>query len=107
MIYDWAASGKRIKELREARGMTQNELSEELGIHEKTLSKAERGKIGLSVDNLLLVSEYFETTMDYLVIGSFQNEVNERLFALVIKMSAEQQEAACKILEGIKAFVAQ
>lgn len=104
MIYDWETSGKRIKKLRKERSLSQSALSDEVGIHEKTIGKAERGEMGLSVDNLLLIADYFGTTIDYLVVGSLQNEVNEKLFALVTKMNAKQQEAACIILENVLAF---
>ena len=43
MYYDLVESGKRIKNLRKEKGLSQNALAETLGIHVKTVSKAERG----------------------------------------------------------------
>lgn len=69
MYYDVVESGKRIKNLRVARGLSQNALAENVGIHYKTVSKAERGVTGLSVDNLIQIAQYFEVTLDYLILG--------------------------------------
>ncbi len=104
MYYDLVASGKRLRELREAKGMSQSALADELGIHVKTVGKAERGDTGLSVDNLLLIADFFGTTIDYLVRGSVHNEVNGKLYDFVTKLSTEQQEAAFGILERILTF---
>lgn len=104
MYYDLFESGKRIKELRISKGLSQNALAEELGVHFKTISKAERGIVGLSVDNLLIVADYFGTTIDYLVKGKEQVAVNEKLSVLLESMSSEQQEAAYRILENILKF---
>lgn len=60
-------SGKRIRKLRNEKKLKQSELSEIIGVHEKTISKAERGKNGLSVDNLIALSEYFCVSLEYLV----------------------------------------
>lgn len=69
MYYDLVESGKRIKNLRKEKGLSQNALAETLGIHVKTVSKAERGIIGLSVDNLIQISSYFNVSLDYLILG--------------------------------------
>ena len=69
MYYDLVESGKRIKNLRKEKGLSQNALAETLGINVKTVSKAERGIIGLSVDNLIQISSYFNVSLDYLILG--------------------------------------
>ena len=60
-------SGKRIAELRSKAGISQAKLSELIGLHVKTISKAERGVNGLSVDNLLALAEYFNVSLEFLV----------------------------------------
>lgn len=69
MYYDTESSGKRIKKLRTGHGISQAQLADGIGIHVKTISKAERGICGLSVDYLILISEYFQVTLDYLIMG--------------------------------------
>ena len=104
MYYDLVASGKRLRELREAKGMSQGALAEKLGIHVKTVGKAERGDMGLSVDNLLLIADFFNVSLDYLVRGSVCGELNGKLYEFVTRLNAEQQDAALGILESVLKF---
>ena len=67
MNYNTELSGKRIAELRKKEGLSQANLSEKIGLHLKTISKAERGVNGLSVDNLIALAEYFRVSLEYLV----------------------------------------
>lgn len=54
----------RIRELREAAGMTQADLADRLQVSVPTVSKWESGVIRPSVGNLMELAEIFETTMD-------------------------------------------
>lgn len=54
----------RIRELREAAGMTQADLADRLQVSVPTVSKWENGVIRPSVSNLMELAEIFETTMD-------------------------------------------
>ena len=104
MYYDLKESGKRIKMLRKKYGLSQNELAEILGIHVKTISKTERGVTGLSVDNLLIVADYFDTSIDYLIRGNRIICEKGKLYELISIVNEEQQKAAYKILENILKF---
>ena len=62
--YDIKESGKRIKELRKAKGLTQEKLSEKIGISCQGL------KInGARIDTFVYLAEVLDTTIDYLVLG--------------------------------------
>lgn len=67
MYYNIESSGKKIKALRKSAGLSQVELADKIGIHVKTISKVERGICGMSVDYLILISEFFQVTIDYIV----------------------------------------
>ena len=67
MIYDMEASGRRLKELRKQAGKTQEQIAEDLNLAVETISRIERGKRGCSVDMLLMLSEYYQTSVDYLL----------------------------------------
>ena len=54
-------------------------------MHVKTVSKAERGIIGLSVDNLLILADYFDTSLDYLVKGTELELSNNKLIDIIEK----------------------
>lgn len=59
--------GERLKELRETMGLTQMELSEELKLARLIISTYELNKKEPSVSHLLLISEYFQVSVDYLL----------------------------------------
>lgn len=61
--------GKNIAELRRSRHITQEQLAEILDISVKHCSEVERGIAFLSFDKLLLTSDFFDCTLDYLVYG--------------------------------------
>lgn len=54
----------RIRELREAAGMTQADLADRLQVSVPTVSKWENGVIRPSVRNVIQLAEIFGTTMD-------------------------------------------
>ena len=59
----------RIRELRRKRGMSQEELAEQIGISRQAVSKWESGQSMPDLDKVILLSEYFEVTTDYLLKG--------------------------------------
>lgn len=61
--------GKRIKELREARGITQERLAEILSIGTNMVSCYERGVHVPSNKIVALMCEYFGVSSDYLLYG--------------------------------------
>ena len=69
MYYDIVESGKRIKELRQKEGMTQDSLSEKLGITKNAYQKIERGANGAKIDTLVELAEIFNISLDYIVCG--------------------------------------
>ena len=64
MYYDIVESGKRIKELRQKERMTQDSLSERLGITKNAYQKIERGANGAKIDTLIELAEIFNVSLD-------------------------------------------
>ena len=77
MYFDMKASGKRIKELRRQKGLTQEMLSEMCGVSEGYIGRLENGQYGGSVDLLIEISELFGTSLDYLVL--WKNQLHDQL----------------------------
>ena len=100
MYYDIEASGKRIKLLRTSLAISQAELAEKIGIHVKTISKAERGICGLSVDYIILLSVYFEVSLDYLILGK-KNDADNEITDLLENHSAETKVKIVSIVRDI------
>lgn len=75
--------GKRIKEKRKELKLTQEYLSELLGISVKHFSEVERGLAGLSIDNLVKLSGLFDVSLDYLVKGDYVENQWQSTIALL------------------------
>lgn len=59
--------GKRLKELRLERGLSQRALGEVFGVCNQTISFWESGSREPDLDNLLSISKYFGVTVDDLL----------------------------------------
>lgn len=57
----------RIKELRNAYGLTQVELAKQLGVTKQCISNWENDNILPSVDMLIKLAKYFSVSTDYLL----------------------------------------
>lgn len=69
MAYDIKQSGDRIRQLRIQSGYTQEKLAGVLNIDRSLLSHIEAGKRGCSVDLLIQLSDFFDVSLDLLVLG--------------------------------------
>lgn len=58
-----------LKELRTAKGVSQQTVADYLGITRQAYSNYETGKRTIDNENLLKVAEYFETSTDYVLRG--------------------------------------
>lgn len=62
-------SGERLKALREKKGLTQAEVAKYLGVAQPTITKYERDVKKPSTDMLMVLSDYFGVTVDYILKG--------------------------------------
>ena len=75
--------GNRVRVLREQAGMTQAELGKLLNVRDAAISKYESGKIPLTGDTLLLLSQIFNISIDYILgndgfLAASETENNKR-----------------------------
>ena len=63
--------GRKIRQLRRQRKLTQVELAEKIGIHQSDLSRMEQGEYKVGLDTLLKILQCFDLT-----IGDFFDETN-------------------------------
>lgn len=68
----------RIQTLRKARGISQEELADKIGVSRQAVSKWESEQSTPDLEKVLLLSEYFGTTTDYLLKGIEPLEETER-----------------------------
>lgn len=59
----------RIYELRKAKGISQEDLAQKIGVSRQTISKWESEQSIPDVDKVILMSDYFEVTSDYILKG--------------------------------------
>lgn len=97
MFYDLVESGKRIAVLRKEKGVTQEQMADDLGLSTDTIGRIERGAKGTSVDMMSCFAEYFGTSMDYIVNGKMEGAI-EAMFA---GLSEEQQIKVMNIMKTV------
>lgn len=78
MNYDMKRSGECIRQLRIQNGLTQEKVAELLNIDRSFYSRIETGKKGCSVDLLVQLSELYQVSLDYLVLGRYLSAMQER-----------------------------
>ena len=61
--------GERIRSKRLSLHLTQEQLSEKIGISDKHMSEVERGNDRLSYDKLLKLCDIFDCSTDYILRG--------------------------------------
>jgi len=57
----------RLKELRTAKGETQKQIAEFLGIAERNYRRYEAGDVDPTASNTMLLADYFDVSTDYLL----------------------------------------
>lgn len=99
------AVGKRIKELREKREMTREELANKVDITAKFLYEVENGKKGMSAANLYKIAVALSTSCDYILFGVHRIDEESRLENLyedfLKGFNNEQRKAVVKILGSL------
>jgi len=70
MGFDYSMIGSRIKKARENKGITQEALAESMDVSNAYVSKIERGKTPVNLDNLGKICAVLETSADYILRGA-------------------------------------
>jgi len=64
-----AEAGRRIRSIRESRGITQVEMAKTLGIPQSNVSAMERGTRGLTVHQVVKLARVLKVSADEILIG--------------------------------------
>lgn len=91
-------TGKRIKELRERAGFTQNRLAEWTGVSQTHLRRVELGQSDITVGQLQLICDGLGVTL-----AEFFNagEESENLSAVMAKLTPKQKQLLIEFLKNI------
>ena len=71
--------GKNIKELRQQKNMTQDELAEKLFVTRQTVSNYETGKSRPDIEMLMQIAEALNTDVNTILYGNSQNTAKRRM----------------------------
>ena len=61
--------GENIQILRKKKGISQEELADQIGVSRQAVSKWEGGQSAPDPEKIILLSDYFQTTTDYILKG--------------------------------------
>ena len=58
---------KNLRSLRMSKGISQQKIADYLGITQQSVNRYEKQKFEPDIGTLILLADYFETTVDYLI----------------------------------------
>ena len=97
-----------LKKLREKRGWSQGQVSKRSGLDPQRISKYERGIISPSVDMVVKLANTFEVSLDYLVLGEedvnlqqIQNRELLKRFGKISQLPERDQKALIEIMDAL------
>ncbi len=98
--------GKRMKKQRKLLHMTQEQLAEELNISVKHYGGVERGNAGLSIENLIMVSDILGVDLDYLIRGEENpvENVPSRIKEIYLNSPLDKRQHIIELLEVVNKF---
>lgn len=102
-MYDKIECGKRLKQLREAIGKTQQEVAQDLSISVDTLRKLEQGKRMPSAWIIDILGDYYKITTDYIISG--KSEPPMEAFENPDSTSPEKKIILERIMTDLKKLV--
>lgn len=90
--------GHRLKHCREAAGLTQEALSEMLGLGVKHISAIERGAVGVSVSTIQSVCRVLSISSDELLFGNVPKNDTSDLIRRMERLTPTQYEIASSVM---------
>jgi transcriptional regulator with XRE-family HTH domain len=72
--------GERLKKLRSRKGMSQEELSKNLGLTRGTYAHYEINKRQPDYDTLKKIADFFNVTIDFLITGNEKSESPDEMW---------------------------
>lgn len=108
MGIDYVSIGKRIKELRIAKGWTQAKLAEKSGVEPSNISHIERAATKLSLPTLINIANALEVTLDDIAYGSIakSSHISVKIINDIISdCSPEELRSITEVLKTTKSVL--
>jgi len=93
--------GQRIKQNREAAGLTQEVFSEMVGLGVKHISAIERGAVGVSLNTIQIICRVLAISSDALLIGDNSKNDVAAMTARLERLSPKQYKIAEDVLNKL------
>lgn len=93
--------GMRLKKKRKMLNLTQEQMAEKLNVSIKHYVGAERGRAGLSMENLIEICGILGTDLNYLILGEREEKdyIPEKLKELYFSCPEEKRPVFLELLE--------
>ena len=101
-----ATTGDRIREIREQRGMTQDQLAEAANISKGFLSEVENNKRNVSSENLLKIANVLGASADYLLRGERTGQVHRQPVVIPPELSEAAEQLGLTYAETLETLEA-
>ena len=75
MKVDYQTLGAKIRQKRQGLGWTQERVSEKLDLSESFYSRIERGERVLSVETLMKIANFYNLSLDYLLLNTTRSSI--------------------------------
>ena len=95
--------GNRMKEKRKQLHYTQEYIAEKLNVSLKHYGGVERSNAGLSLENMIEVSDILGVSLDYLIKGTEENNnfIPERIREIYLEFPQEKRRHFMEMLEAV------
>ena len=101
---DYAGLGAKIKKIRQAKGLTQDNLAELIGCNTSHISNIENNYTKLSLNALLAIANSLDTSVDYLLSNQYENKslaLDNEIARAVAQLDMENKERLLRIIRAL------
>ncbi|MCI8566586.1 MAG: helix-turn-helix transcriptional regulator [Lachnospiraceae bacterium] len=101
---DYARLGAKIKKLRQANGLTQDNLADLISCNTSHISNIENNYTHLSLNALLAIANALNTSVDYLLSNQYENKslaLDNEIARAVAKLDLENKERLLRIIQAL------
>lgn len=108
--YDFQVIGQRIRRARELKGMTQDMLAKAMTVSNAYISKIERGKTPINLDNLGKICEALDTSAEFILTGTStasMNYMHNEIMEMLEGCSPDKIKLIAQVIRPIVGFNGQ
>lgn len=100
---DQKEMGRRVRNRREAKNLSREELAEQLGVSPQFVADIEYGNKGVSIKRLYMLCQILDVTADYILAGNvYSKDEDERAIKVCEEIMGLLQRCDARQLQGIR-----